>query len=296
MRIEIPHRNFTIANYVIAAFIAAAALLVIRDISGIILAPSVTVRTNPAQRAVPGESDTGRPLMFYAPILEKNPFGAPAKLQPLSLRKDADIDYGSLSDLMLIGTAIGPPGLSFAIFVDKSQSSPSGQDVFAFGEEVFHYGTLKKISKSSVEIEQGSRRYTVTMPVDEVGPARQTQESSSESQSSFARQIGDKEYLLDSRKVQDALANPEQILTDARLLPNFHDGRQEGFTISEVVDGGLYHSLGLRNGDVLLKINGLEISNPEVAMQALSALQGMNTIDLDIIRGGKNMSMNYQIR
>lgn len=296
MRIEVSSRKFTVANCVIGAFIAAAALLVIRDISEIFLAPPASVRPGLNQDSGGKGGVTGRPLMFYAPVLEKNPFGRPAKLQQISLRKEAEIDYGSLSDLVLIGTAMGPQGLSYAIFVDKTQSSPAGQDVFAYGEEVFHFGTLKKINKSSVEIERDSRRYTVTMPADEGLPSYQTQGSRSETQSSFARQIGEKEYLLDSRKVQDALANPEQILTDARLLPNIHDGKQEGFTISEVVDGGLYHSLGLRNGDVLLKINGLEISNPEVAMQALSALQGMNTIDLDIIRDGRNRSMNYQIR
>jgi general secretion pathway protein C len=79
-------------------------------------------------------------------------------------------------------------------------------------------------------------------------------------------------------------------------LPNIKDGRQEGFTISEVVPGGIYQSLGLRNGDILLKINGLEISNPEVAIQAMSALRGMNNVDLDIIRSGKNISMSYRMR
>lgn len=113
---------------------------------------------------------------------------------------------------------------------------------------------------------------------------------------SFARQVGEREYLLDSRRVQESLENPEQILTDARLLPNFVDGKQEGFRISEVVPDGLYGSLGLQNGDILLRVNGLEISNPEVAIQAMTALRGMNRVNLDIIRGGKNMAMSYQIR
>ena len=113
---------------------------------------------------------------------------------------------------------------------------------------------------------------------------------------SFARKVGEQEYILDSRQVQKSLENPEQILTHARLLPNFVNGKQEGFKISEVVPDGLYHSLGIRNGDILLRVNGLEISNPEVAMQAMTGLKGMNEINLDILRKGKNMSMNYQMR
>lgn len=79
-------------------------------------------------------------------------------------------------------------------------------------------------------------------------------------------------------------------------MPNIKNGVQEGFSISEVRPGGLYESLGLRNGDILLRINNLEISKPEVAIQAMSALRGMNTVNLDIIRNSSKLTMSYQIR
>ncbi len=120
--------------------------------------------------------------------------------------------------------------------------------------------------------------------------------NSAKSPSSFAKKIGERQYVLNSRKVQESIENPEHILTDARLLPNFVNGKQEGFAISEVVNDGLYHSMGLKNGDILLKVNGLQMSNPEVAIQAMTALKGMNRVNLDIIRNGKNMSMKYQMR
>jgi hypothetical protein len=31
-------------------------------------------------------------------------------------------------------------------------------------------------------------------------------------------------------------------------------------------------------------------------MQAMSALKGMNTVNLDIIRSGEKMTLNYQVR
>jgi len=88
-----------------------------------------------------------------------------------------------------------------------------------------------------------------------------------------------------------------QILTDARFLPNVKkNGKQEGFKIYEVRPGRVYESLGLKNGDTLLRINGLETSNPEVAIQAMSAFRGMDRINLDIIRNGTRMSLSYEIR
>ena len=96
--------------------------------------------------------------------------------------------------------------------------------------------------------------------------------------------------------MQHALNNPEQLLTDARLLPNLKNNKQEGFKMFEVKRGGIYESLGLRNGDILLRVNELEISNPEVAINAMTAIKGMDRVSLDIIRNGEKLSMDYEIR
>ena len=85
-------------------------------------------------------------------------------------------------------------------------------------------------------------------------------------------------------------------MTDARFVPNFINGRQQGFELREVKPGGIYSSLGLQNGDVLLRINEFTISNPESALQAFTALKGIDRAQLDIIRGGSRMTMTYQIR
>ncbi len=239
------------------------------------------------------------PIKHYSVILEKNPFGPPLTFQPLSGPGETPEQFHSLTGLLLVGTVTGPEHLSYAVFEDRSQSSSGNQEVFKYGDRVFNYGTLKKIRSSSVEIEQGGKTYTVSIPFDRPSTEPQkprAKKNAKNQKAAFAKKVGDRKYILNSRIVQESIDNPEHILTDARLLPNFKDGKQEGFTISEVVPDGLYHNLGLKNGDVLLKINDLKISNPEVAIQAMSALRGMNRINLDVVRNGENMSMSYQIR
>lgn len=287
-------KRFRFFNYLTVLFILLAALLLVRTIVSF----SFTKKTSPVTLDS-GDSLINmktKDIMQYSAILEKNPFGRPMTLHSISVRQETEKPFSSLSDLVLIGTVVGPAHLSYAVFQEKSR--PDVQEVIAYRQKVFNYGILSKISMSSVEIERDSVTYTLTFPSEEIvtdiEPRADAQSGSA--QGSFARKVGDKEYVLDSSKVQQALENPEQILTDARLLPNFVNGKQEGFRISEVVSGGLYQSLGLSNGDILLRVNGLEISNPEVAMQAMTALKGMNKVNLDIMRDGKNMSMSYQMR
>jgi general secretion pathway protein C len=110
------------------------------------------------------------------------------------------------------------------------------------------------------------------------------------------RSVGKGEYIIDQKAIQYALDNPTQIMTDAKLVPNMAKDKQDGFVLREVRKGGIYDNLGMQNGDVLLRINSFSISNPENALQAFTALRGMEKIQLDIIRDKNRMVMNYQIR
>ena len=287
-----PLKKLRIINVLIIALIFLSVLLLSRDIVRIGYSKKISKKTEIPYTTKP-ELRKIKGIMSYAPILEQNPFGNPGKLIPIATKHNAPKD-GSLAELILVGTVVGPEKLSYAIFEDQSRSNSLRQEIFAYRENVFGYGILTKIEREWVEVTEGantSKIHIIEPPIQVLG-----EEQTASSHTSFVKKISDKQYLLDQRSVQQALNNPEQILTDARLLPNIINGRQEGFRISEVKKGGLYHSLGLRNNDILLRVNNLEISQPEVAIQAMTALRGMNTVNLDIMRNNAKITMTYQIR
>ncbi len=286
-------KKLRIINYLLIALIVLAVLLFARNVISMSFSKKTPGLVDTQQETSTPAIVKIRDVNDYAPILEQNPFGPPMKLIPISTEQKGE-KIASPTELILIGTTVGPASLSYAIFENKSRSDAQGQEIFGYGDNVYDYGTLTKIEKDWVELTQG----TMTSRISIVEPrAKEIQaKSAGSSQVTFAKKISEKQYMLDHQKVQNALKNPEQILTDARLLPNVQNGKIEGFRISELKPEGLYGSLGLRNGDVLLRINNLEISNPEVAMQAMSALGGMNSVNLDIIRDGARATMTYDIR
>lgn len=85
-------------------------------------------------------------------------------------------------------------------------------------------------------------------------------------------------------------------MTDARLLPSVKDGKVEGFRVSEVKPSGIFAIIGIRNGDVLHKINDLPVDSPERAIQSLASLKGQNRIKLDLVRDGQPSTFSYDIR
>ena len=193
---------------------------------------------------------------------------------------------------MLIGTVVGPKELSYAVFKDSSGL----QEIFKVGESVSGLGVLYSVKKDKVIVRHGGK--TVEIPIEDV-QVKEVKKPVSVGTlftSAFAQKIGRDTYIVDQRKIQQAISNPSQMMTDARLRPNVNDGKEGGFILSEVKIGGIYHSLGLQDGDVLLRINEYDISNPERALQAFTALKGLERVQIDLIRRGSKMTMTYQIK
>jgi type II secretion system protein C len=270
-------------NILLALLLVATALFFIRDV----LSTIFPRKENPLYQEKKVQAAPPVGLMDYALIMKKNPFGFPAgELKPISAVTEAT---ASPSEIILIGTVAGRRDSSYAIFAD----STGQQEVFRPGARVFGTGTLKKVEKASVTINSGGKDLVIKL--SDIATVKEIK-AGGMPVSPFGRRTGAMAYQLDQRAVQRAIEKPDQILTDARFVPYIVDGMQQGFILREVRPGGIYQSLGLRNEDILLRINEYAISNPEAALQAFTALKGIDRAELDIIRNDSKMTMSYQIR
>jgi len=282
-------RHITYLNIILGAAVILLALFFLRDITS-----SKRERAGSDAPPAPSMSTDQRRILLeeYAPILKNNPFGFPGgEIRPLS----ASSGEGTLkanTDMTLIGTVVGPRQLSYAIFQDTT----GAQEVFKIGESLPGFGTLSDVRTDRVHIRHGEETHELLLADVAEEKASSASPGNSRMTSAFARRIGKGMYVVDQRKVQQAIENPTQMMTDARLRPHIMNGQEEGFLLSEVKTGGIYDSLGLRNGDVLLRINEYDISNPEIALQAFTALRGMDRIQIDLLRAGSKMTMTYQIK
>jgi general secretion pathway protein C len=283
-------RNIFYLNILIGIFLILSTLFLIRDIISNYFYKEKTLKKDIAVSKNVGASQQKMQLADYSLILKNNPFGfSGEEIMPLTALTD---DKAQKTDIELIGTVVGPKGMSYGVFMDSSGM----QDVFKVGESVFGLGKLYSVKKDKVLLRQ--REKTIEIPLEdvEVKEVKKPVSGRSYFTPSFAKRVGRGTYIVDQERVQQAIANPGQMMTDARLRPHIVNGKEEGFILSEVKPGGIYHSLGLQNGDVLLRINEYDISNPERALQAFTALKGLERVQIDLIRGGSNMTMTYQIK
>jgi general secretion pathway protein C len=229
-------------------------------------------------------------LTDYSLILQNNPFGIRGgELRPLNI---AQTGRATQTNIILLGTVVGPKNLSYGIFKDSSGI----EDVFKIGESVFGLGNLYSVKYDKVLLRDGGRVVEIPLEDVKVREIRQSSTSSRPFSSDFAHRIGRNSYIVDQRRVHEAISNPRQMMTDARLKPRVINGKEEGFVLSEVKPRGIYQNLGLRDGDILLRINEYDISNPERALQAFTALKGLDRVQIDLIRDGAKMTITYQIK
>jgi general secretion pathway protein C len=281
-------RNLFYLNIAIGIIVILSVFLFIRDIISVSFEKDKTLKTEkPASKDVNIAREKMQ-LMDYSLILKNNPFGFPAgEIRQLTTSTNVTV---SQADIILLGTVVGPKEFSYGVFKDKSGM----QEIFKIGESVFGLGMLSKVEKDKVAVRQGGNMIEILLEDVKIREIKKQIPGSTPSTSTFAQKTGIDTYIVDQRKIQEALANPTQMMGDARLRPNA--GREGGFILSEVKPGGIYHSLGLQNGDIILRINEYEISTPERALQAFTALKGLDRVQLDIIRTGSKMTMTYQIR
>jgi len=235
-------------------------------------------------------------LSFYAPILTSGLFGKATQGQLTPITNATGAAQAALvtapADLLLLGTVLGSFRESFALVRHMTKKE---ERVFRLGDMVFDAGRLVEVGKENAFIMVNNKKLELLTPMTPPSVANPAQAASASSVAAVTSQ-GSGNYVIDQRALNQTLDNPSQAMTDARLLPSQKDGKVEGFRASEVKPNGLFSMVGIKNGDVLLRLNDFPMDSPDKALQSFIALKGQSRLKLDLIRDGQPVTLNYDIR
>jgi general secretion pathway protein C len=289
-------RTVTIINCLLG--IAIVALLASIAASG--LSRKLDVKLLPKSgRAVATPSPSTQKtmdLLYYSPILANGLFGraTQGQLSPIVSSPTAAqaAPVTAPAELLLLGTATGSFRETFALVRHTAKQE---ERVFRLGDMVFDAGRLVQVTREQAYIVVNGKKVELLTPM--TPPAAATGQSQPAGQPGLAvAAAGAGSYVIDQRALNAALDNIGQAMSDARLLPSQKDGKVEGFRASEVKPSGVFAMVGIKNGDVLQRLNDFPIDSPDKALQSFIALKGQNKLKLDLIRDGRPVTFNYDIR
>ena len=305
-------------NYTLVAALVLASLLAVRETVMIVAGPPDLKAGAGDAKDQQGSQEENepriKPLSHYAPAIANNVFGIEGQSlstitgEQLQQEETAPVQAAPSVTFKLMGTVAWSDAKGYA-FVTESGSE---QKLYKNQQTIPGAGVLMEVYPESVVMDFNGNVYEVflekfndTEGQGAAAGARQKPDRNDGTRraavggkdfSQFARRTGDNEFVVSKRAIDESIQNPQNVLTDARLLPNMDKGAQVGFRISEIKRGGLYENLGLLNGDILLAVNDFQLSSPESALQAFTTLQGSSFIKLNIQRRGKKIELKYNIR
>ena len=103
------------------------------------------------------------------------------------------------------------------------------------------------------------------------------------------------ERFIPKKIMTRELDNLPQLLKQAKTVPYTKDGRNAGFRVVQIEEGSIFKTLGLKQNDVIRSVNGIPVHTTRDALQAYQKLRTTTSIQVDILRGDRQVTLDYSI-
>lgn len=235
------------------------------------------------------------PESAYAVIAERDVFNA-VKRAGGSDDPSAPAAYKRTDlNLKLWGTAIAhEPSQSFAIIEDQAARR---QMLYRVGDTVLEVATLARVEWDRVVLSRDGEEEVL-----EISSARQSGKDAAPAGGAPAaaneriKKTADGKFLIDRRELESTVANINEVFTQARAVPFFQDGKTVGFRVFAIKPGSVFEKIGLQNGDIINRVNGVELTDPTKAISLFTELQNEGHIAVDLQRNKQAKNFSYEIR
>jgi len=247
--------------------------------------------------AAEGTEQQPKPYTAYQAIAQRDLFKTPKDEIPSQVALDIEALKPTELKLKLWGTITGEDGLTRAVIEDQTQKE---QALFRAGEDVAS-AKIKMILREKVvlsvrgedqvlEIEQptglGGPTFSPRVSPNVNRPAAPP--SPAVPQAPAPRSIRMKMSSLGP--ISD---NPEDWINDATATPFVSDGGEGGLMINRITPSSPLRRLGIRNGDVVVSINGQPVSELSDIFETLMEVSEGEALSLNLKRRGRERQMEF---
>ncbi len=178
----------------------------------------------------------------------------------------------------LKGTIAVSDTVGFAVVEEKGKGK---QKLYRIGEMIGQ-ARLVRVTRHTAILNNAGRELVMKIKDNgEISPAGQGLRSSGSG------------IAVSREDVTRSLGDLKSIMSQAVVRPFMSDGVQQGFIVSNIVPGSLYERLGLKNGDIVVELNGKKLDSADDVLQLVNVMQSGGTVSVSLIRNGRTESLNY---
>ena len=231
------------------------------------------------------EESKRSPLSSFKVITERNIFGSLDKAsEDVNKEEIEDLELTSLK-IALLGTVTGNEQNAFAVIEETDKRK---QGLYKIGDSVQN-ATVKTILREKVVLRVGTKDEILTM--EESAASRREKVRGPSKTAERGNTI-----TVSRKDIQSSLKDINKLMSEVRIRPHFKDGESDGLSVSRIKGGSVFSKLGLRNGDIVQKINGEPINSPDEVLALYEKLKSGSRVSLEVTRKGEPKTMNYRFR
>jgi general secretion pathway protein C len=200
---------------------------------------------------------------------------------------------GAASKIRLIGVVMGDKRGVFAIVEELGSKK---QALYRLHEQILDLGEVADIQRDGIVIRQGNLEEWLELGLTEKPAIPGINATASPSTASPQAPGAPLRKVIDRREVELAMNDLPKLMTQARAVPHMINGAVNGFRIDYMAPDSFYEKIGVQAGDILQRVNGVDIRDPGTMLNLLQQLKNERVVKLDMVRNNQPSTVTYELR
>jgi len=194
--------------------------------------------------------------------------------------------------IKVMGTVVGEGMSALAVLEDMMSKR---QLLYHLYDRIPDVGQIVEIRRDGIMVKEGEQQEFLSLAVALPGLARPV--AAMPAPAVPSKGLFTKGRLsVDRQFLAQSMSDVPQLLTQAQALPYYQDGKLTGWKIESIKPGSVYEKIGLLAGDVLQRVNGVEIRDPGMMLTLFQQVKNENQVKLDLLRASQKTTLTYDIR
>lgn len=260
-----------------------------------------------APAAVVASAPGGRDWSDRQTILDRNLFQVSTLLpdEPAaaeSLDPDEELAATRLP-LKLLGTvATSDPKAAWAAVEETTRRE---RLVVRPQDKLLDKATVVRIERRRIVLENGGQREELALDEEEPGAARlasaravgRTPPADIATLRDRVEQLSEDNFQVQREGVEEAMRNPAELFSQARILPKYENGQMTGVQLNSIQPGSLFEEIGIRDGDVITQVNGIVVASPQDSAALLRELTESDQFEVNVLGSdGQPRTLTYTVQ
>jgi general secretion pathway protein C len=295
--------------WVVNAALFALCCFLVAGLANTWIAEWLTARPSATPVARAGAAETARAWSDRQTILDRNLFQVSTLLpeKPVDAEPavtDEELEATRLP-LKLLGTISASEQSAAWAAVEDQQNHK--KIIVRVDQRLLDKATVVRIERRRIVLQNGANREELALDEEEAVPGGGIRQASVRAAAAPAppgaddlrdriKRLSEGSFQLEREDVEEAVRNPAELFSEARILPKYDNGSMVGVQLSSIKPGSLFEEIGIQNGDTVTQVNGITVTSPQDSAALLKELTSASEFQVNVLGAdGQTRSLTYSI-